>query len=78
MTARAWQPIETAPRDKRILLWWTPITPNKPAETVIVGEVSSYEPGCYYHGQDHSVMGSKIGYGPLKLITHWMPLPEAP
>ncbi len=72
-----WQPIETAPLDKRVLLWWTPVNGNKFAEAAIIGEVSSHFPGTYwdggYQGADYMA-----GYKPLDRVTHWMLLPPAP
>lgn len=66
-----WQPIETAPKDVSLLLWWRPIAPNKAAETVVIGQVSSYERGKWWNGQTAK-------YQDLWHITHWMPLPDAP
>lgn len=64
-------PIETAPPDTSLLLWWTPRTPNKYAETWVIGQVSTWEPGKWWNGQTGK-------YQDLTHITHWMPLPPSP
>lgn len=66
-----WQPIETAPLDKTVLLYWTPVKPNQYAEACVIGQVSSYEPGTWWNGQ-------RMTYEDLDRITHWMPLPPGP
>lgn len=66
-----WQPIETAPLGKSVLLWWRPIDPNPYAEDVVIGTVSSHEPGMWWNGQ-------RGEYQKLWHVTHWMPLPERP
>ncbi len=67
----AWRPIETAPLDKAIILWWTPIDDNKYAEVAVIGQVSFHEKGKWWNGQ----LGE---YQDLERITHWMPLPKQP
>lgn len=66
-----WQPIDTAPIGKTILLWWTPIDDNKYAEAAVIGQVSEHEKGMWWNGQ-------RAEYETLARITHWLPLPEVP
>ena len=67
-----WQPIETAPVDERVLLWFVSCNPeNTYAHTAIFGQVSSYESGKYWDGA--------IGeYRELEWVTHWALEPEPP
>lgn len=80
--APKWMPIETCPLDTWVLLWWVPNTENPTSirlnSAVIKAQVSSYEPGCYWAGDGLGVLECKAGYGPLRLITHWQPLPPPP
>lgn len=69
-----WQPIETAPAEKRIMLWWVgrhderyPQGPAPP--TAAFGTISAYEVGKVW---------SEGAYIPLDCYSHWQPLPEAP
>lgn len=62
-----WQPIETAPLDTRILLWWRPIDDNPYAETVVCGQISSYEQGKWFNDRSE--------YQDAWHVTAWMPLP---
>src|ERR1700749_4051550 len=64
-----WQPIETAPKDKNILMWWRPIDNNEWAESVVIGSVASSEEGKWWNSQ-------RAEYQNLWHITHWMPLPN--
>jgi len=63
MTLSDWQPIETAPPEKELLLFFPAIGPRKGqtvyarAEMMRVGLVRDF---------------------PSRLPTHWMPLPEPP
>lgn len=66
-----WQPIETAPLDKSVLLWWRPINENPHAEIVVIGHVSSHEPGKWWNGQ-------RGEYQDIWHVTHWAPLPAGP
>ncbi len=66
-----WQPIETAPKDKNLLLWWIPRDGNRYAEAIIIGQVSFYEEGQWYNVQTGI-------YQDIAHITHWMPLPDKP
>jgi hypothetical protein len=70
------QTIETAPLDKWLLLWWTPVSLNPHAETWIIGQVSSHESGKYWDGRYEK--DCTEGYKDLARITHWMPLPAPP
>jgi hypothetical protein len=66
-----WQPIETAPLDKSVLLWWVPIDGNKLAECAVVGQISSHETGQWWNGQTAQ-------YQSISHVTRWMLLPSAP
>lgn len=67
-----WQPINTAPVSKELLLWWRPINDNKYAESVVIGTV------CY-GGLDDKWWNSQRGeYQDIWHITHWMLMPSAP
>ena len=64
----AWQPIETAPKDRRPILVAT--------ASGDVGEAWWYEDdGYYYWAQEHPT--DYANSGPL-IVTHWMPLPTPP
>jgi hypothetical protein len=71
MVATHPQPIDTAPLDKNVLLWWTPKTPNPHAECWVIGAVSSHDPGKWWNGQ-------RAQLEELAHITHWRPLPAGP
>lgn len=73
INANQWQPIETAPEGKTMLLWWIPKDPNPYAEAIVIGQLSGYEE---HEGEWWDVQSGK--YQSLKHITHWMPLPEPP
>jgi hypothetical protein len=62
-----WQPIETAPKDKTILLWRS--TYGKPvAGHVLAGDLwGAFTPGVPMLFQKH-----------IETPTHWMPLPPPP
>lgn len=66
-----WQDISTAPLDRNILLWWRPITPNRYAEAVVIGSLSSHEEGKWWNPQRGEYQDSWH-------VTHWMPLPDPP
>jgi hypothetical protein len=67
----SWQPIETVPKGKDVLLWWIPKDPNPYAEACVIGMVSAHEPGMWWNGQ-------RGAYQSVSHVTHWMPLPESP
>lgn len=69
--APEWQPIETAPLNKNVLLWWRPIDDNKCAECAVIGQISFYEQGQWWNGQTGT-------YQDIWHVTKWMPLPTAP
>lgn len=86
MSMSEWQPIETAPLDTPVLMWWRPkadpkyphpasaasdLSNNRYAETCVIGQVSSHEPGKWWNGQTGT-------YQDLWHVTHWMPLPKSP
>lgn len=79
-----WQPIETAPLNKSVLLWWrpradpayphsphaaSPLSNNKYAECCVIGQVSSYMEGMWWDGDQ---------YQDIWHVTHWRPLPNGP
>lgn len=66
-----WEPIQTAPLDKSVLLWWQPISPNPYAEACVIGQVSSTEPGNWFNVQTGN-------FQDLSHISHWQPLPARP
>ena len=66
-----WKPIETAPKDVFLLLWWRPRDGNIYAESCVIGQVSSYETGKWWNGQTGN-------YQELERVTHWMNLPMGP
>lgn len=70
MIDMAWKPIETAPLDKRILLWWRPIGTNPYAQTVVCGQISSYEEGKWFNDRSE--------YQDVWHVIAWQPLPKAP
>ncbi len=60
---REWQPIETAPKDKRVLLF--------DGDWVSAGAYTDYDNFGWVMDSDE---GPHSGPGP----THWMPLPAPP
>jgi len=65
-----WKPIETAPLDRPVLLWWVGGTklPKAPP-TCTIGAVSSHEQDMVWIDRD---------YHPTRFYTHWAPLPDGP
>ena len=65
----SWQPIETAPRDGTIVLYWS----NR-------GFAVGNSPGACVRGNWEQIRGSWFGSGDklAMLATHWMPLPPPP
>lgn len=71
---REWQPIDTAPKDGTLILGW----PQDGGGPVIVWWASH---GEQFKDQDGWDTGECDGYGdpkPKEILTHWMPLPDAP
>lgn len=66
-----WQPIETAPKDKNVLMAWRPVDAEKRPwhVEVVIACVSSYYEGSIWTGGM---------YQPVSHVSHWMPLPEPP
>jgi hypothetical protein len=62
--ANQWQPIETAPKDKKIWLWWPEID-----EYPVVGEW--HKLGFWMVSR---LGAGRVGSDPI----HWMPQPEPP
>jgi hypothetical protein len=68
-----WQPIETAPKETEILVWFGPAVGVKSVSYTDSGSGFSF--WCVDDG--------KLGPFPVRRYcdpypTHWMPLPEAP
>lgn len=74
-----WQPIETAPFDKWVILWFISINPsNKYAHFPVIGKVV-YEIDCDGREIDSlTVWASDSRYKPFEVFSHWMPLPQPP
>lgn len=88
-----WQPIETAPVGKWILMWWISANPeNTAAHCAMVGQVSPYRPdssrvsdkpeyiwnpAAMSCSHNYDPMND-TGYQPIAIVTHWMPLPAPP
>ncbi len=69
-----WQPIATAPKDKRLLLYGTLL---QPFEGLRVYGPEAFS--GYWDDLDGAWCGSgSIWTGPFYTATHWMPLPEPP
>ncbi len=69
--ATNWQPIETAPIGKTVLLWWRPKDPNPLAEACVIGQVSGWADAKWWNGQ-------RGEYQDLWHVTHWQELPSLP
>ena len=54
------------PRDVSLLLWWRPVGSNTHAESWVIGQLSSSEPGKWWGGGR---------YQDIWHVTHWLPLP---
>lgn len=67
----SWQPINTAPLETPVLLWWRPVGENKFAEACVIGTVSVHMAGEWWNGQTGT-------YQDLWHVTHWTPLPDGP
>lgn len=65
-----WQPIETVPLDRQVLLWWVggKKLPKAPPSCAM-GQVSSHVPGEVWDGYN---------YLSASFYTHWAPLPDGP
>lgn len=66
-----WRSIDTAPHGVELLLWWRPLSPNKSAEAVVLGQISTHETGKWWNSQ-------RGEYQELWHVTHWMPKPNGP
>lgn len=68
----SWQPIDTCPIDKAVLLWRMPINYDNPyAECCTIGQIPSHKRGVWWDVNECS-------YKSMKHLTHWMPLPSTP
>lgn len=89
-----WQPIETAPVGKWVLMWWRPRSDpkyprpadyasarsnNKYAECCVIGHVSLHD-GMLTAGEKPKTWwnGQRQEEQDIWHITHWMPLPSPP
>lgn len=81
-----WQPIENAPLETLILMWWrprkhpdyphpadaaSPLSDNRYAETCVIGRVPGETPGTWWNGQ-------RMESQDIWHVTHWRPLPKGP
>lgn len=64
-----WQPIETAPKQERILFWWVGNRAPKEMHTTITGLIPTSRPGFFWDGSY---------YRPIAWVTHWSHLPKGP
>jgi hypothetical protein len=70
--AAQWSPIETAPTDRDVLLWWRPRNDdNIDAEACVIGRISESETGKWWNGQ-------RGEYQDIWHVTHWKELPTTP
>jgi hypothetical protein len=58
-----WQPIETAPKNKQVILYHPPVRRQRPPYDVVLGETTRVD---------------FVGSWPARLATHWLPLPPPP
>lgn len=89
-----WQPIETAPWDKNVLLWWrpvaspeypqppenaSPLSNNRYAEACVIGQVCAPDQTNGW-GQKPTKWwnGQRGEQQDIWHVTHWRPLPKAP
>lgn len=88
-----WQPIETAPVSKWVLLWWRPRddpkyphpadyasdrSNNKYAECSVIGQVCWHDGMLTGEKPNTWWNGQRQEEQDIWHITHWMPLPEPP
>jgi hypothetical protein len=81
-----WQPIDSAPLGRSILMWWrpradpkyphspeaaSPLSNNRYAECCVIGQVLAHEEGKWWDGREGR-------YQDVWHVTHWRPLPEGP
>lgn len=71
-----WQPIETAPKDRRILLYGH-IDPNAPFDGLIWTAPRPFS-GYWDEIDEAWCCDGSTWKGPFMKVTHWMPLPEPP
>jgi hypothetical protein len=72
-----WKTIDSAPWNKWVLCWWTPVDGNPWAETVIVAQVMAPDDPCADDAKPTKYWDGHAE-GPIHLLTHWMPLPSPP
>jgi hypothetical protein len=84
-----WQPIETAPISRFVLMWWRPLSDprypvppeaastrsnNRYAETCVIGSI--VDPKDFDAKPSQWWDGKR--YQDIWHVTHWQPLPEPP
>jgi hypothetical protein len=77
-----WQPIETAPKDRLVLLY----VPRNPPEGKLHNPMTiGWADGLYHDGTiywlsvEKSIVWDDLGLRPIEIYpTHWMPMPEPP
>lgn len=77
-----WQPIETAPKNKHILVFATgkPDWDSRVPETAIfeaIWEPEDEDGENWWYGYDCQIQETMVDFGGWT-PTHWMPLPEPP
>lgn len=72
-----WQPIETAPVGKTLVVVWRPVDHKaRPLHKEIAIGSRSYDPSTYE--PDGRFYSGGMYYDEATHITHWMPLPPPP
>ena len=68
-----WQPIETAPKEKNVLIFGGWVSTNK-------SELSWFNEGCVASQSDQGCwyLAAAFPHYTVTSGTHWMPLPELP
>lgn len=74
--APGWQPIETAPKDKKVLVWFSDLSGGTADIAKLDDDKYAKKPRPYWSGNYERVLGI-LAYRNGK-PTHWIPLPEAP
>ena len=67
-----WQPIETAPKDKLVLLFFDVPIFGKSINKIVIGFLDSRSEKWFIR------LGEVMGVNELAMPTRWMPLPQPP